>query len=67
MFGISLRDYKRGKIKYIYPSKKKIPISGQNSKTISPPHTPTKNNGQEYSYKNLYTYPGKKDGYIWEE
>ncbi len=37
-------------------------ILGKGILFTTPPHTPTKNKGQEYSYKNLYIYPGKKDG-----
>jgi len=40
-------------------------ILGKGILFTTPPTLPTKNKGQEYSYKNLYIYQGKKDGYIW--
>ncbi len=39
-------------------------ILGKGIFLTTPPHS-TQNKRQEYSYKNLYKYPGKKDGYLW--
>jgi hypothetical protein len=53
----------RGEILIYIPWQKRYLILGQNCFFFIPPTLHPQINGQEYSYKNLYIYQGKKDGY----